>query len=161
MVFDEFDNGMLSEGFKDLNLNKHFDDVNDDELDVNDLNKDKNKIMQDPIQSLVEVEEKQVERIEDSQPDLETQSHDFETALERTDLSTPIRDFQKKVGTSFLNDYTPSILRRKLRLSSQHLLENILSDPNKGTQTRSSHKHLCAFSAFVSLVEPKYIKETL
>ena len=38
VVFDEFDNGILSEGFKELNLNKHFHDVSDDELDSNDLN---------------------------------------------------------------------------------------------------------------------------
>ena len=36
VVFDESDNGILSEGFKELNLNKNFDDVSVDELDVND-----------------------------------------------------------------------------------------------------------------------------
>ena len=51
-------NGILSEGFKKLNHNKHFDDISDDELDANDLHKDKKKNMQDPIQSLDEVEEK-------------------------------------------------------------------------------------------------------
>ena len=52
MVFDESDNGILREGFKELNLNKHFDDVRDDKLDANDHNKDKQKHMQDFIQSL-------------------------------------------------------------------------------------------------------------
>ena len=37
VVFDELDNGTLSEGFKELNLNKHFDDLNDNELDANDI----------------------------------------------------------------------------------------------------------------------------
>ena len=46
-------------------------------------------------------------------------------------------------------------------MSSQHHPENIISDPNKGTQTRSYFKHLCAFSAFVSLIEPKDIKEAI
>ena len=58
VVFDESDNGTLREGFKKLNLNKHFDDISDDELDVNDLNQDKRKNMRDTIQSLDEVEEK-------------------------------------------------------------------------------------------------------
>ena len=58
VVFDESDNAILSEGFKVLNVNKHFDDVSDDELDVNDRNEDKRKNMQDLIQSLDEVEEK-------------------------------------------------------------------------------------------------------
>ena len=130
--------------------NKHFDDVSDDELDANDHNEDKKKDMQDLIQSLDEVEEKQVERNEDSQHVLETQPKDLETALERTDLSSPIKDSSKEVGTSSLDDYTPSILRRRFRLSSQHPPKNIISDPNKGSQTRSSLKNLCAFSAFVS-----------
>ena len=91
VVFDESDNGILSEGFKELNLNKHFNDVSDDELDANDHNEDKKKNMQDPIQSLDKIEEKQVERIEDSQPDLETQPQDLET--------TPENDFSKKLHT--------------------------------------------------------------
>ena len=57
VVFYESDNGILSEGFKELKLNKHFDDLSDDDLDANDLNEGK-KNMQDPIQSLNEVEEK-------------------------------------------------------------------------------------------------------
>ena len=48
--------------------------------------------MQDAVQSLDEVEERQVKCIEDSQPDLETQSQDLETAPERTALDTPIRN---------------------------------------------------------------------
>ena len=59
-----------------------------------------------------------------------------------------------EVGKSSLNDYTSSILRRRLRMSSQHPPKNIISDPNKGTQNH-------AFSAFVSLLEPKDIKEAI
>ena len=87
--------------------------------------------MQDPIQSLDEVEEKQVERIEDSQLDLETQPQDLETAPEHTDLNTLIKVSSKEVGTSSLNDYTPSILRRRFRLSSQHPLETSLAIQTK------------------------------
>ena len=117
--------------------------------------------MQDPIQSLDEVEERQVELIEDSQLDVKTQSQNLKTAPEYTDLDTLIRDSSKEVGTSSLNDCTPSILRRRFKLSSQHPPENIISDPNKGTQTRSSLKNLCAFSTVVSLVEPKDLKEAI
>ena len=74
VVFNESDNGTLNEGFKELNLNKHFDDISDDELDVNDTSYVKRKNMQDTIQSLDEIEERQVVNIEDSQPDLETES---------------------------------------------------------------------------------------
>ena len=56
VVFEESDNGTLSERFKELNLNKHFDDKSDDELDVNDTSEVKNKNMQDTIQSLDEIE---------------------------------------------------------------------------------------------------------
>ena len=39
-------------------VNKHFDDISDDELDANDLSQGKKKNMQDTIQSLDEAEEK-------------------------------------------------------------------------------------------------------
>ena len=74
VVFNESDNGTLSEGFKELNFNKHFDDISDDELDVNDTSEVKKKNMQDAIQSLDEIEERHVVNIEDSKPNLETQS---------------------------------------------------------------------------------------
>ena len=114
--------------------------------------------MQDPTQCLDEVEEKQVKRIEDSQPDLETQPHDLEKAPEHTDLNTPTKESPKEVGTNSLNEHTPSIVRRRFKLSSQQPPENIISVPNKGTQTRSYLKNLCVFSTFIFLVEPKDIK---
>ena len=119
--------------------------MSDDELDANNISEVKKKNMEDTIQSLDEIDGKLVVNIEDLQPDLET-------VPEHTTLDTPIRNSSNEVGTSSLNDYTPSMLRR---MSSQHPLEYIISDPNKGMQTRSSLKNLCAFSAFVSLVEPK------
>ena len=54
VVFDESDNGILSECFKELNLNEHFDDVSDDDLQSNDLYEDEMKNIQEPIQSLDE-----------------------------------------------------------------------------------------------------------
>ena len=44
MVFGESNNGILSEGFNELNLNKHFGDVSDIELDANDQNKVRRRI---------------------------------------------------------------------------------------------------------------------
>ena len=85
----------------------------------------------------------------------------MKTAPERTALDTSIRNPSMEVGTSSLNDYTLCILRRRLRMSSQHPLENIINDPNKGMRIRSSLKNLCAFSACVSLIEPKNVKEVL
>ena len=90
--------------------------------------------MHDTIQSLDEVAEKRAVNFEDLQPDLETQPQDLKTVPEHTALDTPIRKYSNEVGTSSFNDYTPSILRRRLRMSSQ----NIISDPNKGTKNRSS-----------------------
>ena len=81
--------------------------------------------------------------------------------LERPPVRTPTKEFSKEVETSSLNDHTPSIIRRRFRLSSQRPPKNIIGDPNKDTQTKSSLKTLCAFSAFFSLVEPKDVKEAI
>ena len=45
VVYDESDNGILSEGFKELNLNKNFDDISDDKLDANGISEVKKKYM--------------------------------------------------------------------------------------------------------------------
>ena len=50
---------------------------------------------------------------------------------------------------------------KKSKYSSSHPVENILSNPHVGTRTRGQLKNLCAFNVFVSLVEPKNIKEAL
>ncbi|XP_070021783.1 uncharacterized protein [Nicotiana sylvestris] len=42
-----------------------------------------------------------------------------------------------------------------------HPIENILTDPTSGVKTRSRLKNLCAFDAFLSLIEPKNISEAL
>ena len=53
-MFDKSNNGILSEGLNDLNLNKHFDDKSDEE-DANEQAVDGKKNMQEPIQSLENV----------------------------------------------------------------------------------------------------------
>ena len=44
---------------------------------------------------------------------------------------------------------------------SSHPLQNILTSLNSGISTRSKLRSMCAFSAYVSLIEPKNIKEAL
>lgn len=56
-----------------------------------------------------------------------------------------------------MNPLTP----RPWKYQNSHLLDQIISNMNKGVQTRSSVKNFCAFSAFLSNVEPKNINEAL
>ena len=111
-MFDESDNGILSDVFNDLNLNKPFDDVSEEE-NANEKAIDGKKIMQEPIQSLEHVEDKQVEHIKDSQPYQETNAEDLERQTERTVIDTPINDSPNEVSTSSLNGNTPCIHSKK------------------------------------------------
>ena len=45
--------------------------------------------------------------------------------------------------------------------SSSHPLDNLISPLNSGIQTRSKTRNLVAFSAFISSIEPKNVKEAL
>lgn len=49
--------------------------------------------------------------------------------------------------------------KRKFKYSSSDSLKDIISDPKSSVQNRSKLKDLCAFHAFVSLVEPKKVNE--
>lgn len=44
---------------------------------------------------------------------------------------------------------------------SSHPLDQIVSDPGKGTQTRAQIRNFCAFYAYLSIMEPKNNKEAL
>ncbi|XP_070012240.1 uncharacterized protein [Nicotiana sylvestris] len=44
---------------------------------------------------------------------------------------------------------------------SSHPIENIIIDPTSGVKTRSQLMNLCAFNAFLSLIEPKNVAEAL
>ena len=55
---------------------------------------------------------------------------------------------------------TSADLLREWRTSRYHLLDNIISDISKGVTTRQSLKDVCNNMAFVSLIEPKNLKET-
>ena len=50
---------------------------------------------------------------------------------------------------------------RNYHQKKDHPLENIITSYHKAVQTRSSLHNFCAFNAFVSLIEPKNIKEAL
>nr|XP_009624030.1 uncharacterized protein LOC104115153 [Nicotiana tomentosiformis] len=50
---------------------------------------------------------------------------------------------------------------RPWKHQSSHPLDNIISDPNVGVQTRSSLRNVCALTTFLSQFEPKTIKESL
>ena len=50
---------------------------------------------------------------------------------------------------------------RSWKHKKSHPLDKILTDLNSGVQTRSRLKNFCAFYAFLSLMEPKNIYETL
>ncbi|XP_070053338.1 spindle pole body component 110-like [Nicotiana tomentosiformis] len=47
------------------------------------------------------------------------------------------------------------------KYKSSHPIENIITDPTSRIKTRSSLKNLCAFDAFISLIEPINIAEAL
>ena len=71
----------------------------------------------------------------------ETQDTDGEESREQVDVShIPTRNYQQK---------------------RDHPIDNIITPYEKGVLTRSSLNNFCAFNAFVSMVEPKSIKEAL
>ena len=55
---------------------------------------------------------------------------------------------------------TSTDLPREWRTSRYHPLDNIIGDISKGVTTRHSPKDVCNNMAFVSLIEPKNLKET-
>ena len=56
---------------------------------------------------------------------------------------------------------TSTDLPREWRTSRYHPLDNIIADISKGVSTRHSLKDACNDMAFVSLIEPRNLKETI
>ena len=52
-------------------------------------------------------------------------------------------------------------VHRSWKHHKSHPLDQILTDLNSGVQTKSKPKNFCAFYAFLSLMKPKNIYETL
>ncbi|XP_070003127.1 uncharacterized protein [Nicotiana sylvestris] len=50
---------------------------------------------------------------------------------------------------------------RPYKYRSYHPIENIITDPTSGIKTRSQLKNMCAFDAFISLIEPKNVAEAM
>ena len=74
---------------------------------------------------------------------------------------------QKETGKGNDEDFqidetkTSTDLPREWRTSRYHPLDNIISDISKGVTTRHSLKDVCNNMAFVSLIEPKNLKEAI
>ncbi|XP_070015681.1 uncharacterized protein [Nicotiana sylvestris] len=64
---------------------------------------------------------------------------------------------QNKGETSSRNQ----LIVKSHKYQSSHPIENIITDPTSGVKTRSQLKNMCAFDAFLSLVEPKNVVEAL
>ena len=56
---------------------------------------------------------------------------------------------------------TSADLPREWRISRYHPLDNIIGDISKGVTTRHSFKDVCNNMDFVSLIEPKNLKEAI
>ena len=63
------------------------------------------------------------------------------------------------------NDYIEPIreedLPKEWKLNRNHPIDNVIGDITRGVATRGSLKHFCNFTAFVSQIEPKNVKEAL
>ena len=65
-------------------------------------------------------------------------------------------------GTDMVDDFDPTQIEiRNYHKRSAHPIDNIISDYRSGVQTRSNVRNFCAFNSFISLQEPKNIKEAL
>ena len=58
-------------------------------------------------------------------------------------------------------EYDNRLVPRTWKHQKSHPLDQILTDLNSGVQTRSRLKNFCAFYAFLSLIGPKNVYETL
>lgn len=50
---------------------------------------------------------------------------------------------------------------KSYKYQSSHPIKNIIINPASGIKTKSSLKNLCAFDAFLSLIEPKNVDKAL
>ena len=75
-------------------------------------------------------------------------------------LNSPENDvsLDKEEHANQLNQSAP---RSGWKHCSSHPLDNLISPLNSGIHTRSKTRNLVAFSAFISSIEPKNVKEAL
>ncbi|XP_070047453.1 uncharacterized protein [Nicotiana tomentosiformis] len=75
----------------------------------------------------------------------------------REPVHKPVPQQQSIEGTSRGN----RLVVKSYEYQSSHPIENIITDPTSGIKTRSSLENLCAFDAFLSLIEPKNVVDAL
>ena len=100
--------------------------------------------------------------VEDSSKALGVQSNSVEAS--ETAVTEPNRTTESdvpQVNPTGVTNQGAETSKRKFKYSSSHSLKDIISDPTSSVQTRSKLKDLCAFNAFVSLIEPKKVDEAL
>jgi transposase InsO family protein len=155
VIFDECNDGALSDSVADIDLNIH--DENEEGDDAATKNTEKRN-MQEPFLNTEEL----AQGVEDSSKALGVQSNSVETS--ETAATEPNRTTESdalQVNPTSVTNQGAETTKRKFKYSSSHSLKDIISDPTSSIQTRSKLKDLCAFNAFVSLIEPKKVDEAL
>ena len=155
VIFDECNDGSLGENVADLDLNNHTENEDGDDIATKNTKK---RDMQDHILNTEEL----AQGLEAQSKALGDQSKSVETS--ETAVTEPNRSTESDVPQINPVDVTnqgADTSKRKFKYSSSHSLKDIISDPTSSVQTRSKLKDLCAFHAFVSLVEPKKVDEAL
>ena len=75
--------------------------------------------------------------------------------------SSPENDAIIEEEEEYVDQLNQSALRPGWKHSSSYPLDNLISPLNSGINTRSKTRNLAAFSAFISSIDPKNVKEAL
>ena len=73
----------------------------------------------------------------------------------QNDLAEIEQNVNQVTNTCFHNCSYKRICAQTMKTSKSHALDEIISDLNKGIQTRSQMRNFCANSAFLSILGPK------
>ncbi|XP_070026701.1 intracellular protein transport protein USO1-like [Nicotiana sylvestris] len=86
-----------------------------------------------------------------------TNQGEIESNSLKEPIYEPVPQQQNKGESSSRNQ----LVVKSHKYQSSHPIENIITDPTSGVKTRSQLKNLCAFDAFLSLIELKDVVEAL
>ena len=155
VVFDESHNGVLSDVCTDLKFTDDSFNHLDDESDVETNKAKKDQInMQGPIQTSEELAQQTDLHVQTASEHVSTSQHIESESQHIENESQRIETECQHVETE--NQHVePRAEPKKFKYASSHPEENLLSEINTGIRTRSSLQNFCAFTAFLSLVEPK------